>query len=127
MTQWHGPSRRKPSGGRHRPHRKKRRGELGSDTQPTTIGDDQQVKVRTRGGNDKVRVVSVENVSVTDPGSGDASQAEVESVVENPANPHYVRRNLITKGAIIQTDQGRARVTSRPGQDGTVNAVLIED
>jgi small subunit ribosomal protein S8e len=46
--------------------------------------------------------------------------------VENPANPHYVRRNIITKGAVIKTELGNAKVTSRPGQDGVVNAALIE-
>ncbi|MBP2146305.1 ribosomal protein S8E [Methanofollis sp. W23] len=45
---------------------------------------------------------------------------------ENPADINYVRRNLLTKGAIIKTEIGRARVRSRPGQDGVVNAVLIE-
>lgn len=127
MTQWHGKSGRKPTGGRSPAHRGKRRGELGSDTRPTTIGEDKRAQARTRGGGQKVRAVRAETVNLTDPDSGDASQAEVETVLENPANPHYVRRNFITKGAIIETDQGKARVTSRPGQDGTVNAVLIED
>ncbi|RLF79472.1 30S ribosomal protein S8e, partial [Thermococci archaeon] len=44
-----------------------------------------------------------------------------------PANRQYVRRNIITKGAIIQTEIGKAIVTSRPGQDGVVNAVLIKE
>jgi len=47
-------------------------------------------------------------------------------VEANPANINYVRRNLLTKGAIITTDLGRARIVSRPGQDGVVNAVLIQ-
>jgi small subunit ribosomal protein S8e len=45
--------------------------------------------------------------------------------VENQANIHYVRRNIINKGAIIETNLGKARVTSRPGQTGTINAVLL--
>jgi small subunit ribosomal protein S8e len=32
----------------------------------------------------------------------------------------------VTKGAVIETGEGRARVTSRPGQTGQVNAVLVE-
>ena len=47
-------------------------------------------------------------------------------MVENPSNVNYVRRNIVTKGAVIETSEGRARVTSRPGQTGQVNAVLIE-
>lgn len=127
MTQWHGKSGRKASGGRSPAHRGKRRAELGSDTQPTAIGEDKRAQTRTRGGGEKTRAVRAETVNLIDPSSGDAGQAEIETVLENPANPHYVRRNFITKGAIIRTDEGKARVTSRPGQDGTVNAVLVED
>ena len=39
---------------------------------------------------------------------------------------NYVRQNIITKGAVIMTDAGKARVTSRPGQSGSINAVLID-
>jgi small subunit ribosomal protein S8e len=48
------------------------------------------------------------------------------NVEANSANPNYVRRNLLTKGAILKTEIGRARITSRPGQDGVINAVLLE-
>jgi small subunit ribosomal protein S8e len=37
----------------------------------------------------------------------------------------YDRRGVITKGAEIETKIGLARVTSRPGGDGVINAVLI--
>ena len=46
-------------------------------------------------------------------------------VIENTANPNYVRRNIITKGAIVETPEGNAKVTSRPGQDGVINGILI--
>ena len=52
---------------------------------------------------------------------------KILDVIENPANPHYVRQNIVTRGAIIETDAGRARVTSRPGQHGVISAVLITD
>ena len=48
-------------------------------------------------------------------------------MVDNPANVNYVRRNIVTKGAVIETSAGRARVTSRPGQDGQINAVLVDE
>ncbi len=127
MTQWHGKAGRKPSGGRSPAHRGKRRAELGSDPQPTTLGEDKRAKIRIRGGDKKTRLVRAETANIVDPDSGDAIAAEIETVVKNEANPHYVRRNIITKGAIIRTSEGDARVTSRPGQDGSVNAVLLED
>jgi SSU ribosomal protein S8E len=45
-------------------------------------------------------------------------------VRQNPANPHYVQRNIMGKGSIVQTELGEAVITSRPGQDGVVNAIL---
>ena len=58
------------------------------------------------------------------------AQAKIEklkitAVVENPANRHFVRRNIITKGTVIETEKGKARITSRPGQEGVINAILI--
>jgi len=47
-------------------------------------------------------------------------------VLENPANRHFVRRNILTKGTIIETVKGKAKITGRPGQEGMVNAVLIK-
>ena len=46
--------------------------------------------------------------------------------MENHADPNYVRRNILTRGAIIKTDIGNARILNRPGQSGVVNAILIE-
>lgn len=82
--------------------------------------------MRTRGGNKKVRVVGSEYANLADE-DGDVIQAEINGVLENPANPNYVQRNILTKGAIIDTSEGKARITSRPGQDGVVNAVLVEE
>jgi small subunit ribosomal protein S8e len=61
-----------------------------------------------------------------DPATNRVIKSKIKTVKENPANPHYVRMNIITKGAVIETDAGLARVTSRPGQHGVVNAVLIK-
>ena len=69
----------------------------------------------------------MENVSLTNPKSGKSSSTKIVEVVENSANPNYVRQNIITKGSIIETEKGKAKVTSRPGQHGVVNAVLIVD
>jgi small subunit ribosomal protein S8e len=58
--------------------------------------------------------------------TGTIRKVVIETVEENGANPNYVRRNLLTKGAVIRTEAGRARIVSRPGQDGVINAILIE-
>jgi small subunit ribosomal protein S8e len=121
----HARSAKKRTGGRRRNVRKKRKHEVGSQSTETQIGEHDLKVVETRGGNKKFRAIEADTASVaTDDG---VTNATIEDVVENPSNPNYVRRNIITKGAIIETDAGQARVTSRPGQDGLVNAVLLEE
>jgi small subunit ribosomal protein S8e len=114
----------KRTGGRRRRVRKKRKHELGTQPTETRVGEPQLKTVEARGHTVKVRAISGNTASVA---TGDGTvTAEIEGVVENDANPNYVRRNIVTKGAVIETSEGNARVTSRPGQDGQINAVLVE-
>ena len=53
-------------------------------------------------------------------------KAKLKKVIENKASRHFARMGIITKGAIIETDKGKAKVTNRPGQDGVINAVLVK-
>jgi small subunit ribosomal protein S8e len=78
------------------------------------------------GGNWKVRMLSAKYANVVDPSNKKTVRVQIVTVKENPANPNYVQRNIINKGAVIQTELGLARVTSRPGKDGAVNAILIK-
>jgi len=73
----------------------------------------------------KIKVLKDKYASVTDPKSGKTEKTEITRVVKNRANLDYNRRGVITKGAEIETGLGLARVTSRPGSDGIINAVLI--
>ncbi len=127
MGLWQGKSQRKPTGGRLRRARKKRKFEIGAELQATTIGNERKKHARTRAGNQKIRVLSTDTANVVIPKKKQVKSVKITSVLENPSNPHYVQRNVMTKGAIIQTELGPARVTSRPGQDGIINAVLISD
>jgi small subunit ribosomal protein S8e len=63
---------------------------------------------------------------VFDPSTNKTVNAEIVRVTANPANREYERRGVITRGATIETDLGRARVTSKPSADGVVNAVLVK-
>jgi small subunit ribosomal protein S8e len=124
---WQGRSRRKYSGGRYHYARRKREFEAGRPAAETSIRDAKirQKKNRTRGGNKKIRLFAGNLANVADPRSGVTKTAKIIGVKTNSANPFYVRRNIITKGAVIETDLGNAVVTSRPGQHAVVNAVLI--
>jgi small subunit ribosomal protein S8e len=117
---------RKKSGGRKHMLRGKRAFEMGSDPAETIVGEPRIIKKRARGNNIKLRALSVNSVNVTDPATGKSQKTEIRSVVKNPANVDYQRRGVITKGAIVDTPLGQALVTSRPGQHGIINAVLIQ-
>jgi small subunit ribosomal protein S8e len=119
-----GHSTRKRTGGRIRPAQKKKKHQLGREPTETTVGEPKFRTLDSRGSTQKVRALSTNVASVAV--DGETVEAEIEDVVENAANPNYVRRNIVTKGAVIETSEGRARVTSRPGQTGNVNAVLVE-
>lgn len=121
----HSKSRTKPSGGLRRLHRKKKKHEIGRPFVPVIVGDEARKTIRGKGGNLKTRMLRAGVANIT---SGKKIvRAEIKKVVENPSNPFFVRRNIITKGAIIETDKGFARVTSRPGQDGEISAVILKD
>lgn len=116
---------RKETGARYKKQHGKKKQSLGRTPTLTKIGDKKTNKMRVRGHNNKLRVLRTDVSNLYDPKTKKYSKAKIQIVVGNPANRHYVRRNIMTKGTIIQTDKGNARVTSRPGQDGVVNAVLI--
>ncbi|MBN2734817.1 MAG: 30S ribosomal protein S8e [Methanomicrobiaceae archaeon] len=123
---WQGRSVRSETGGRLKPSRSKRRVEIGRSPAETHIGEERRRIIRTHGGNSKVRALRASFASVANPKTGETKKVAIETVEANTANPNYVRRNLLTKGAVIKTEIGRAKIVSRPGQDGVINAVLIE-
>jgi len=125
MGIWQGRSRRKRTGGRLRPIRKKRRHEIARELQSATVGAGTTKKYRVRGGNRKMRILTTNSVNVFDPATKTTKAVKVITVRENPANPNYVQRNIITKGAILETELGLVRVRSRPGQDGVLNGVRL--
>lgn len=128
MSVWHGDLRKKKaSGGRRRPHRMKRRFERGSFPAETTLGEAKRKESRGRGGVTKTRLLSAELVNVSNPATGKTEKVEILRVAKNPANPNYDRRGVVTRGAVVETPLGAARVTSRPGRDGVVDAVLIPE
>jgi small subunit ribosomal protein S8e len=122
---WQGRSRRKRTGGRLRPIRKKRRFEIGREQQHATLGGGTVKRYRVRGGNLKLRILTTQTINVFDPATKKMQKAKVITVRENPSNPNYVQRNIITKGAILETELGLVRVRSRPGQDGVLNGVRV--
>ena len=128
MAIWHGDRGRKVTGGRIRPHvKKKRKRELGREFVKTRFSEKEKRKVvKTKGGGIKIKLTEASFVNVFIPSKKQTKKVKILDVLENPANPQLVRSKIITKGAIVQTELGKAKITSRPGQDGVLNAVLIE-
>ena len=126
MAKWQGRSLKKSSGGRIWSSRKKRKREIGSEFVETKLGPTKRIERRALGGAIKTSSLGADVANVVDPKTGKAKKSKILTVVENPADPHFVRRNVMTKGAIIETELGRARVTNRPGQSGSIDAVLLE-
>lgn len=126
MSVWHGDlKKKKQSGGRKVVFRTKRRYEQGSFPAETMMGETKRKSSRGRGGTPKIKILADKFACVTDPKTGKTEKVDITRVVKNPANIDYDRRGVITKGAIIETQLGQARVTSRPGQHGILNAVII--
>ncbi len=115
MSVWHGDQhKRKNSGGKKILNRKKRRYEKGFFPAETALGKNKSKIMRKHGGNEKVRLLKVNEANISD-ASGKTSKVDILRVMENPANVDYDRRGVITKGTMIATSLGTARVTSRPG------------
>jgi small subunit ribosomal protein S8e len=118
-------SNRKHTGGLYKKIRKKKKRDFGSDFIPVKIGEKRKKVIEGLANIRKQRLLQIDKANVFD-SSGKAKLTKILSVKENPANPHFVRMGIVTKGAVIETELGLAKVISRPGQDGVVNAVKIE-
>ncbi len=116
-------SNRKPSGARYKRLIVRRQHQAGGTPALTKIGAERKRSVRTIGGNQKNQLLASQTATVVGK-DGKHVQATIISVTENAANRHFVRRNILTKGSILETDKGLAKVTNRPGQDGVIHAVL---
>lgn len=116
----------KTTGGRRHPLRIRRKYE--TDRYPNEAINGAQVTVtrRVRGNNSKTALKTIDFVNLA---TGDAKvkKSKILKVLENSTNNDYQRRGIITKGAILETQEGKCRVVSKPGQNGIVNAVLLKE
>ncbi len=112
------------TGSRYKDARKQKSRELGNQPTLTKVSATKVATRRVIGGNEKSRMLSVDVANVFDTKTNKHVKAKILSVTENPANRNFTRRNIITKGTILETEKGTAIVTSRPGQEGSINAVL---
>lgn len=120
-------SKRKVSGGRYIKAGQKRLAQKGNIPTLTKLAETKVKKIKSRGGNSKERLIYADVANVFDKKANKYKKVKILNIVDNPANRNFVRRNIITKGTVMETEAGKAVVTSRPGQESVVNAVLISD
>ncbi len=130
MVLYHKPVKSKSSGsgGKKRAYRDKRLVHYGGFQAMTKLqkdGKEEREVGKVKGGivKAKAKAISFANLSGAD---GKTKKVKILNVVETPSNRHYARENVMVQGAVIETDAGKAIVTSRPGQQGNVNAVLMK-
>jgi len=112
------------TGGRREKARDKKLAHVGGEFTSTKIADkEKRTKKRKRGGKTRIKLKKASFVNVITK-EGKAKKAKVIRIIESH-NPEYVRMNIITKGAVLETDMGKVKVTNRIGQDGIVNGVLV--
>lgn len=127
MSYYQGKDLQKPSGGLRGRHKKiKRKYELGSPPTLTRVSGEEHRRVeRVYGGKFKVRLRETVYVNVALP-DGATKKVKVLEVVETPENPQYAKSSIVSKGSLVKTELGLVRITSRPGQDGVLNGVLVK-
>ncbi|HEY5735261.1 MAG TPA: 30S ribosomal protein S8e [Nitrosopumilus sp.] len=116
----------KITGGRRVPLRIRRKYE--TDRYPNEPINGAQVTVtrRVRGNNKKTALKSIDFVNLAT-GENKVKKSKIIKVLDNSTNNDYRRRGIITKGAILETQEGKCRVVSKPGQNGIVNAILLKE
>jgi len=118
-------SKRKYTGKKYKHFRKKRKRELDRPPIETQIAPEKKKKQRVMGGNQKLKLFATAYVNVTDLNTNKTSKVKILKFDSNEASKDYNRRHVLTRGAIVETELGKAKVTSRPGQHGVLNAILV--
>ena len=116
----------KITGGRRHPLRTRRKYEIDRYPNEPVNGSQVTITRRVRGNNRKTALKTIDFVNLA---TGDAKvkKTKILKVLDNSTNNDYKRRGIITKGAIIEIQEGKCRIVSKPGQTGIVNAVLLKE
>lgn len=98
---WH---KRRATGGKRKPLRKKRKFELGRPAANTKLGPRRIHYVRTRGGNLKYRALRLDTGNFAWGSEGTARKTRIIDVVYNASNNELVRTKTLVKNAIVVID-----------------------
>jgi len=118
---------RKITGGKYRTFRKKKKYARPGIARKVKLSETKQKTKRGLGGNIKTVLLSANKANVTDPSTNKTKKVGIKNVLETPSNRFLARQNILVKSAIIETELGKAKITNRPGQEGSVQAVLLAE
>jgi len=130
MTDWHLKSKRKSTGGIRKSKNRcdKKLAWIGGTSAKTLVSKDDDRKTgKGRSSVSKSKLFKAVTAVVSE--GEKTTKAKILGVKRNIANRHFERRQVITKGAVIEVElngeRKQALVTSRPGQNGEVQAKLV--
>ncbi|UCD21126.1 MAG: 30S ribosomal protein S8e [archaeon] len=116
---------KKFTGARYKKSRKKKLSERKGHVRQVTLGKEKKKKIKTTGGKLKTVLLRSEKVNVLDPKTKKCKVVKIKNVLEVPSNSFLVRRNVLVKNALIETELGKARITNRPSQEASIQAILV--
>jgi len=117
---------RKITGGKYHKFSKKKKYARKGIERKVKLRPIKQKELRGSGGNKKTVLLSEEYANVIDPETKKSKKVKIKNVLETPANRFLARQNILNKSAIIETELGKAKITNRPGQEGSIEAVLVK-
>ena len=115
---------KKISGGKYHPLRKKKLYEKHNPPRMTSLGQEKKKDLKMKGGKTKRITLSADKAFVLDRKTMKGKLVGIKSVLQIPSNRYL--KNILVKGAIIDTEMGKAKITNRPGQEGNIFAVLVQ-
>lgn len=115
---------KKISGGKYIANRKKKLFEREGQKKTLKLGEEKRKTKRAKGGGKrlfllKAKYVNIQNILKH-------KKVEIKNVLETPSDRFLTRQNVMTKGAILETELGKVRITNRPGREGVVNGILLK-
>ena len=118
---------RKVTGGKYKDSRKKKNYASPGIPRKVKLRETKQKKIDGRGKTTKNVLLSTDKANIIDPKTKKAKKVTIKNVLETPSNRFLARQNILVKGAIVETELGKARITNRPSQEGSVQGELLHE
>jgi small subunit ribosomal protein S8e len=116
---------RKTTGGRYKKTKKRKLSGRQNESRVVKLGETKTKIIRGRGGLQKRVSLTEDYANIVN--NKKSQKAQIKNVISTPSNIFLARQNVLVKGAIIETELGKAKITNRPSQEGHVQAIIISE